>query len=84
MAKKAKKRPSAGRAASRRKPSVPVRSARKKASKTARTQRTSTQAGARGQAGDEKAGESVGKAHPAEAGRVQTGRRAGRQSPPDR
>ena len=38
MAKKAKRRPSAGRAASRRKPSVPVRSARKKT----RTQRTST------------------------------------------
>jgi hypothetical protein len=42
MAKKAKRRPSARRAASRRKPSVPVRSARKKASKKARMQRTST------------------------------------------
>ena len=37
MAKKAKRRASARRAASRRKPSVPVRSARKKASKQART-----------------------------------------------
>jgi Family of unknown function (DUF6335) len=42
MAKKAKRRPSARRAASRRKASVPVRSARKKASKKARMQRTST------------------------------------------
>ena len=42
MAKKAKRRASAGRTASRRKPSVPARSARKKAGKTARTQRSST------------------------------------------
>ncbi len=46
MAKKAKRRASAGHATSRRKPSVPVRSARKKASKKAskkaRTERTST------------------------------------------
>jgi Family of unknown function (DUF6335) len=42
MAKKAKRRTSAGRAASRRKPSVPARSARSKAGKKARMQRTST------------------------------------------
>ena len=61
MAKKAKRRASAGRAASRRKPSVPVRSARKKTSKKARTERTSTKPARAGKRATKKPAKAFGK-----------------------
>ena len=82
MAKKAKRRAPAGRAASRRKPSVPVRSARKKASKTARTKRTSPRPARAARRATKKPAKASGK--PTRLKRVASKRAAGRPAKPSR
>ena len=82
MAKKAKRRAPAGRAASRRKPSVPARSARKKASKTARTKQTSPKPARAARRATKKPAKASGK--PARLKRVASKRAAGRPAKPSR
>ena len=84
MAKKAKRRASAGRAASRRKPSVPARSARKKASKTARTKRTSARPARAAKRATKKPANTSGKPTRLKLKRVASKRAAVRPATPSR